>query len=279
MDFNYEKPDSKQYLKGVIVLLNHKGEKEIANLLNGSRCEISFSDQFSHKRWDAFYTTVHFYVPIEKFEAFTDVIRPKILDTCDSVMPKSAGYDVMAVEFSPLLDSLPVEPSLSDDLKRISSGQTLNLAKILPEDIVNKGEEMAEVYLYLYCMENSLRLFIENTTQKMYGTDWFKKLHISKSIRNNIKLRKEAERRHQWMSVRETSDLFLIDFKDLGAIISLNWDIFEAYFPDQTWINSKIDELVQCRNRIAHNSYIDESEKDLLKVYYHNILKQIGIIQ
>ena len=51
---------------------------------------------------------------------------------------------------------------------------------------------MAEVYLYLYCMENSLRLFIENTAQKGYGTDWFKKLHISKSIRNNIKLSKRG---------------------------------------------------------------------------------------
>jgi len=194
-------------------------------------------------------------------------------------MPKIKGYDVTNIEVSPLLDEFSAEPSLSLDLEKIASELMENHAQILPNDILDKGKEMAEVYLYLYCIENSMRLFIESVAQKNYGDDWAIKLIMNRSIKDSISKRKELESRNQWLSIRGNSELFFIDFKDLGSLISLNWEIFKPHFPDLPWIESKIAELAQCRNLVAHNSFVTDHEKNLIRLYYHSILKQIGVIK
>jgi hypothetical protein len=278
-DFTYDPPDSTIYLKGVIALLRSKNEGQIADLLTGSSCEISSSSQYSGRRWNAVHTTINFYVPISKLDSFSEYNRAKILDACDAVMPKTTGYDVTNIEISPLLEEFSAETSLSLDLEEIASELMENHAQILPSDILNKGREMAEVYLYLYCIENSLRLFIESVAQKNYGNDWAIKMKMNRSIKDSISKRKELESRNQWLSIRGNSDLFFIDFKDLGALISLNWDIFKPHFPDLSWIESKIAELAQCRNLVAHNSFVGDHEKELIRLYYRSILKQIGVIK
>ena len=279
-DFTFELPESNIYLKGVIALLRSKKETGIADLLTGCKCEISSSGQFSRRRWNAIFTTVILYVPLAKLESLSsEYANTVILDACDAVMPKKTGYDVMRVEVAPLLEEFSDEPSLSSDLEKISSEVTDNFTQILPVDILNKGKEMAEVYLYLYCIENSLRLFIESVAIEHYGENWTTQLKMNRSIKDSVKKRKEQAELNQWLSVRGGSDLFFIDFKDLGSVISLNWDIFKDRFSDLKWIESKIDELAECRNLIAHNSYIGAHEKDLIRLYYHSILKQIGVIK
>lgn len=54
-----------------------------------------------------------------------------------------------------------------------------------------------------------------------------------------------------------------------------NWDLFKDYFPDQNWITTKIREMADCRNLVAHNSFIDNHGRDVLKTDYVSILKQI----
>ncbi|CAH1213252.1 hypothetical protein PAECIP111893_03655 [Paenibacillus plantiphilus] len=69
----------------------------------------------------------------------------------------------------------------------------------------------------------------------------------------------------KWLSVRGDSKLFYLDFKDLATIINNNWDIFKDYFPSQDFIIPKIKEMADCRNLIAHNSLIDETERNVIK--------------
>ncbi len=51
--------------------------------------------------------------------------------------------------------------------------------------------------------------------------------------------------------------------------------MFEKYFGTQDFILPKINEMADCRNLIAHNSYVGKTERDLLKSYYNSILMQI----
>ena len=144
------------------------------------------------------------------------------------------------------------------------------------DDIIKKGKEMVEVYFYFYCIENSLRLFIEKVALNKFGEDYFEKLQINSNIEKNIKGRKRKEEKNKWLSVRGDSELFYLDFEDLEKIIMNNWNLFRNYFPDQKWITSKLSEMADCRNLIAHNSFIDEDGRNLLRTYYVNILKQIA---
>lgn len=69
--------------------------------------------------------------------------------------------------------------------------------------------------------------------------------------------------------------MFYLDIEDLGKIIQNNWELFKNFFPEQHWITQKIKEIQDIRNLVAHNSYVGETERNLLKSYYNQILKQI----
>jgi hypothetical protein len=278
-EYTYEIPDKEKYLQGVIAILRHNNDNEIAELLKGCKCEITPSSQFSQVRWNCMFTTVHLYVPITKLGAFSQPIKKKLIDACDTMMPRAAGYDVLSVEISPSMDDIPVEQSLAEDLEQISAELSQQILPILPDDIKNKGKEMAEVYLYLYCVENSLRLFIETVAKKHYGDDYFSKLSVPRPVLRGIEIRKKEEQSNQWLRVRGDSDLFYLDFGELGTIIQNNWDLFKDFFSDQAWILGKINEIAKCRHLVAHNSYIGTHEKEVIRVYYHSILKQIGLLK
>lgn len=170
-----------------------------------------------------------------------------------------------------------VQKSLVDDLESISrelSKEIIN--EILTEDIIEKGKEMTEVYLFLYCIENSLRLFIEKVGKDKLGDNYFEQIKIKKEITKNVEIRKKEESKNKWMRLRGDSDIFYLDFEDLGHVIENNWDLFKQYFPRLDWIVPKIREMAKIRHFVAHNSYIGTSERDLMKIYYKVILKQIS---
>jgi hypothetical protein len=75
---------------------------------------------------------------------------------------------------------------------------------------------------------------------------------------------------------RGNNPLFYLDFKDLGTLILNNWESFKTYFPNQAWISAKIEELAHCRNLVAHNSYLGKHERDVIRVNFDSIVKQIG---
>lgn len=146
---------------------------------------------------------------------------------------------------------------------------------ILPNEVKRKGKEMANMYFILYCIENSLRIFIEKVFISRLGGDYFAKIQIPTSASKSIQAKKESEQKKKWISIRGNSELFYLDFKDLSALISNNWEYFKDYFPNEQWIKGKIEELGDCRNLIAHNSYIGEHEKNVINVYHRSIVKQI----
>jgi hypothetical protein len=101
-------------------------------------------------------------------------------------------------------------------------------------------------------------------------------LKLNKDIQKKVSQRKEEERKNRWLRLRGDSDIFYLDFDDLGSIIQNNWELFSLYFPDMAWIMSKISEFSKCRNLVAHNSYLEKHEKDVVRVNYTSILKQLN---
>jgi hypothetical protein len=194
-------------------------------------------------------------------------------------MPKETGYDIQNVDIAPMLDDISIDVTLTSDLDEIQNSISNQTIQFLPNDVKEKGKEMSEVYTYLYCVENSLRLFIERVFTEKVGSDYLTKITIPNTVKKSIQVRKEAEQKNQWISIRGNSELFYLDFKDLAILIVNNWDFFKEYFPDQHWLNVKIDELGNCRNLIAHNSYVSSLERDVIRLNYNQILKQIRIVE
>lgn len=272
-DFTYKAPDENNYLVALKKYLKHHKEDEIVAILDNSVCKILDSSQFSKKRWNGMWTEILFEIPFNKLEKVTDDIKTKLAKYCDEIMPKDVGFDIQSVDFKPRLD-LEDNGDILEDLNRtVSSISVETLSKILNSDLIQKGKSMSEVYLYLYCIENSMRIFINKQLVEKYGENYFDQL--SEGLKRKITVRKNNEEKNKWLSFRGSSDLFYLDFKELSSIIRGKWELFEKYFPSQEWIASKIDDLSEVRNLIAHNSYITEQEGKLMKSYFEIILKQI----
>lgn len=101
---------------------------------------------------------------ISKFK----INSPKELKTCTSLkefrreMQQKGGYverrKYINQIFYPLINE---SESLLDSIQEIEQQVNFGHLNLLPSDIQEKGREMSEVYLYLYCIENSIRIFIE----------------------------------------------------------------------------------------------------------------------
>jgi hypothetical protein len=188
------------------------------------------------------------------------------------------GYSLDEDGFIVSTQTLDIEKELSKISKEIATDVTERsiIRELVPEDIIEKAKEMAEVYVYLYCVENTLRHFVKIVCSQIYGSDYMKKIKIPKDIQTKIKRRKKDAEKHKWLTIRGDEDLFYLDIEDIGRIIQSNWDIFKEFFPDQNWIVQRIREIQDMRNPVAHNCYIGETERTLLRGYYNTILKQIA---
>jgi hypothetical protein len=170
--------------------------------------------------------------------------------------------------FYPLISDEDISNEVIENIVQQVNFGHLNL---LPVDILNKGREMADVYLYLYCIENSLRIFIDEIKSKHQIT-------IPKKVQETIEKLKKSEAQSKYLPLRGDNDLFYCDFIELGKIIVFNWIVFGEYFPKQNehWLNVMVDELYKIRCLVAHNSYVSEHEINALKVYYKNITLQLN---
>lgn len=281
-DFTYDIPNEKSFFGAVQqILTKNSGQKEqqIGDKLKGGKCSIVSSSQYSGYRWNAYQTSIHFYVSVDNLEFFDKEAIQILLNICDRVMPKETGYEIQSVEIAPILEDISIDATLTSDLDEIQNSSLNQTIQFLPNDIKEKGKEMSEVYVYLYCVENSLRLFIDRVLTDKVGSDYITKILVPSPVKKSIQVRKEAEQKNQWISIRGNSELFYLDFKELSILIVNNWDFFKEYFPDQQWLNVKIDELGSCRNLIAHNSYVNSLERDVIRLNYNQILKQIRFVE
>jgi len=147
----------------------------------------------------------------------------------------------------------------------------------IPADFFEMANGMTEIYYNLFLFENFLRVFIENVAKEKYGENYWKKLSINKNIKDKINKRKEDEKNKRWLSVRGDSFLFYTDLIELKTIFISNFSLFQKFFPKESWITSKLEDLYDLRNKVAHNSYLTETERQTVETYVNNIYAQLKV--
>ena len=276
MDFTYEIPNEETYLSVVIMRLRDKINVELLNFLSKSKCTINPTSTYSNSRWNAYYTTVDFAVnqrDYDKIIALMNHSETKLIVqwACNEVMPAKAGFDILEVTVSISLEDIPQPQSTMQDLKNIIEELPSKVKDaVIPKDILEKAKEMSEVYLYTYCAENALRAFIAAVEKSTHP------LVINRDMENKIKERKKLQEKKQWLSIRGSSDIFYLDIDDLGKLIANNWDVFKVYFDRVDWVTVNISEIADCRNQVAHHSYLEEHERQIIRTDFIKILKQIS---
>lgn len=144
-----------------------------------------------------------------------------------------------------------------------------------PTDIED-AKKMAELYIILHCLENSVRNFIDDILTKKIGSNWWDKAKNAE-LEKKLKERKEKETKNKWLSPRgKTSPLFYIDWGDLVKIIRKFEGDFKPFIDEMKFVELRLDELEKVRNIIAHNGVIPSTDdSDRVILHFKDWCKQV----
>ena len=170
--------------------------------------------------------------------------------------------------------------------KRTSTVHQLSfddITKELPTNLgaskIRESFDMAQVYCYLYILENSIRQFIIDVMKKSHGKDWWKDC-VNVKIRENVAKRMKKDKENPWHGSRKAHSIYYADVDDYRSIISRNSNVFKAYLPNLKspiqWVQNRMEEITFSRNIIAHMNPLAKKDRDRLKIYVSDWLEQIG---
>lgn len=242
---------------------------KIQDILRQSSCNIIKTGEWG-SRWGYAEAKIIFIIPIDKFGLIDGSIRHEMIVLSDTLLQgTNCGLEISKIDFVPQMDT--VTPTVEDELNEIvyKNEQVANNV-YLPDDLVSKGRQMSEAYLYIYFVENYLRLFIEKIQEN-------NSLAYSTEVKKTIEKNKANEQQNKFLPLRGNSDLYYCDFVQLQQIIIGNWEIFKNYFPqqDQHWLRVKVEDMYRVRNLIAHCGYVSIDELNMVKANFKMIIGQL----
>src|SRR5690606_17206306 len=130
-------------------------------------------------------------------------------------------------------------------------------------------------YRILFVLENVVRALIRERLAHKHGSGWFDS-QATAPMKAKLADRKKKEEKNQWHIGRNKEPLFYMDFGDLAKLIVNNWPEFDDLLPNQSWVQSRLEEAERSRNVIAHTNLLSSEESSRLEMYLRDWIKQIG---
>lgn len=134
---------------------------------------------------------------------------------------------------------------------------------------------MQRAYRILFVLENVVRSLISERLKDKYGANWFD-IKATTPMKTKLTERKQKEASNLWHAGRNKEPIFYLDFGDLAKLIVNNWPEFEDLLPNQSWVQSRLEEAERSRNIIAHTNVLASDEASRLEMYLRDWIKQIG---
>ena len=137
---------------------------------------------------------------------------------------------------------------------------------------------MAEVFPFLYVMENSIRVFLTKALLKYCGNDWWN-TH-AKSLHNLIAERKKSEAKNAWHQKRSVQNIDYLDMKDL-IVLANKVDtrlVTDGILPKRDWLKNIIEEVYESRCVLCHMNPLEDDSIRLIEVQYTKWTNQISAI-
>jgi len=153
--------------------------------------------------------------------------------------------------------------------------QEQDLLASVEESIRAGAIAMQKSYRILFVLENVVRSLIDERLTDKYGSNWFNK-KATNPMKSKLTDRKTKEEKNNWHTGRKKEPLYYMDFGDLAKLITNNWTEFEDLLPNQSWVQSRLDEAERSRNVIAHTNILSSEESSRLEMYLRDWIKQIG---
>ena len=160
-----------------------------------------------------------------------------------------------------------------------ASEEELLLEALSPFGVKRRNDslEKARLYAVIHAFENELRSLIRDTLDEKVGSDWWDKDAVPKKIRGLAESRQKTAEKDSWLEGAKGDRLEFVNFGDLAAIITQNWEHFKDTMPSQDWISQRMTELEKARNFVAHNRMLLPSEFQRIYMYVSDWNKVVGL--
>ncbi len=146
---------------------------------------------------------------------------------------------------------------------------------ILPKQMLNEAQKMADIYPIFYIFENSVRGLIQHVMVSKYDKDWWDKATIPIKVKQKVEIRINDEDKNRWHGKRGAHPIFYTDIEELTSIIENNWKEFVSLLPQQHWVKTMIEIIGTSRNVVAHNNPLSPDDISALKVHFKQWTNQI----
>lgn len=164
---------------------------------------------------------------------------------------------------------------LFEDETKVQLQISLENTPFLENIDIENTHKMAELYLIIFCFENSARHFILKIFSSNFGEDWWNIIKNT-DFKKKVEERMSREQKLKWICQRGTSPLFYLDWSDLLKIIRKYENLFTPFIADLKFIELRFEELERVRNIIAHNGIIpDKNDINRLILYFQDWCKQL----
>lgn len=141
------------------------------------------------------------------------------------------------------------------------------------ERIRKEASKMAQNYIILYCLENSIRELIVKRLEEEHGDDWWTQV-VPEAVRKNAEKNKKKEQA-SGITPRSTEDIDFTNFGELGEIIKANWETFGDMLRDIRAVEKILALLNSLRAPIAHCKALAEDEELRLNLGLRDWFRQM----
>ena len=146
---------------------------------------------------------------------------------------------------------------------------------LLTKTKLKEMAEMAEIYPYLYILENSIIEFIDKVMISQIGVNWWE-LQAPKYLRKDVQDRMADDKKDSWHQRRGARPIDYLDLKDLPRLVNkLVRVIVPDIIPSLEWFKGLVDEVYKSRCVVCHMNPLDKNNINAVKVRFNHWQKQI----
>jgi hypothetical protein len=141
-------------------------------------------------------------------------------------------------------------------------------------DLRDRAARMTYAYCLFFCFENEVRDLIAQRLYERKGADWWNSA-VPAKVQQRVENKKKEIEENKWHQTAIPDNINHTLFGDLASIIIHQWDEFVELFPDQQWVQVRLNELERSRNVIAHGNVLPDEEIERLEQYLKDWLRQV----
>lgn len=137
-----------------------------------------------------------------------------------------------------------------------------------------RAQRMTYAYCLFFCFENAVRELVSQRLAERKGDTWWTS-SVPAKVQQRVQNKKQEIEENKWHESAIGADVNHTLFGDLASIIIAQWQEFEELFPDQQWVQVRLNELERSRNVIAHGNVLPDSEIERLEQYLKDWVRQV----